>query len=261
MNLGFPILLCAAPMVVHTGSCPFLADSLVGSRILTRRWGASLAYSEMLFSERIVEEEDYLAEKLQSCMEDRPLIVQICGNDPSIMARAACLIEDFCNNKSHGVDAIDINLGCPQKRAAEGHYGSYLLEKKDWKLVQEIVESMSKSVNIPISCKIRLLQTESQTVEFAKLLEAAGCSLLAVHGRQRRHGRKGPADLDQIAAVKRALTIPVIANGNVRSPEDIWINLEKTRADGIMSAEGLLANPAIFKVHEWYRSAELMRKR
>mmetsp|Transcript_4174 Transcript_4174/g.15381 ORF Transcript_4174/g.15381 Transcript_4174/m.15381 type:complete len:255 (-) Transcript_4174:84-848(-) len=183
-------------------------------------------------------------------MEDRPLIVQICGNDPSIMARAACLIEDFCNNKSHGVDAIDINLGCPQKRAAEGHYGSYLLEKKDWKLVQEIVESMSKSVNIPISCKIRLLQTESQTVEFAKLLEAAGCSLLAVHGRQRgsqRHGRKGPADLDQIAAVKRALTIPVIANGNVRSPEDIWINLEKTRADGIMSAEGLLANPAIFK--------------
>ena len=97
----------------------------------------------MFFSHRIVEDDDYLRSVLHSCAEDRPLIVQICGNCPETMAAAAKQIEDYCNTSLHGLDAIDINLGCPQKRAQEGHYGSYLLDRRDWELVEAIVASMA----------------------------------------------------------------------------------------------------------------------
>ena len=134
----------------------------------------------MFFSHRIVEDDDYLRSVLHSCAEDRPLIVQICGNCPETMAAAAKQIEDYCNTSLHGLDAIDINLGCPQKRAQEGHYGSYLLDRRDWELVEAIVASMAAAVTVPVSVKIRLLQTEAQTVEFARRMQRAGASLLTV---------------------------------------------------------------------------------
>jgi len=109
---------------------------------------------------------------------------------------------------------------------------------------------MNKAVKVPVTAKIRLLQTETQTIDFARRLQHAGVSLLTVHGRQRgsqRHGRKGPANLMQVAAVKRALQVKVISNGNITWPSDVLENLEATQADGVMSAEGILANPVIFQ--------------
>jgi tRNA-dihydrouridine synthase 1 len=218
--------------------------------VLCLRHGASACWTEMFYSQRIIEDETYLPSVLQSCAEDRPLVVQVCGNDPATMAMAAVKIEEYCNSSLHGLDAIDVNLGCPQKRAKEGHYGSYLLDRRDWELVESIVTAMASSAKVPISCKIRLLQTQAQTLEFARRLQRAGASLITVHGRQRgsqRHGRRGPADLHQVAAVKEALKIPVVANGNIRCPRDALRNLELTGADGVMSAEGILANPVLFQ--------------
>ena len=95
--------------------------------IYTYRHGASCCWTEMYYSQQIVDDPDYLRASLHSCAEDRPLIVQICGNSPEVMAAAAVKIEEYCNTSLHGLDAIDINLGCPQKRAQDGHYGSYVL--------------------------------------------------------------------------------------------------------------------------------------
>jgi tRNA-dihydrouridine synthase 1 len=232
---------CVAPMV---------GQSDLAFRLLCRRHGATCAWTEMLYSRRVVEDDGYLSAVLQSCAEDRPLIVQICGNHPETMAAAAAKIEEYCNTHLHGIDAIDVNLGCPQKRAQEEHYGSYLLDRRDWDLVASIVEMINKAVKLPVTAKLRLLQTETQTVDFARRLQWAGASLLTVHGRQRgspRHGRKGPANLAQIAAVKRALQIPVISNGNVTWPRDVLDSRSITCADGVMSAEGILANPILFE--------------
>ena len=239
--IAFDPRFCVAPMV---------GQSDLAFRVLCLRHGASACWTEMFYSQRIVEDETYLPSALQSCAEDRPLVVQVCGNDPATMAMAAVKIEEYCNSSLYGLDAIDVNLGCPQKRAKEGHYGSYLLDRRDWELVESIVTAMASSAKVPISCKIRLLQTQAQTLEFARRLQRAGASLITVHGRQRgsqRHGRRGPADLHQVAAVKKALKIPVVANGNIRCPRDALRNLELTGADGVMSAEGILANPILFQ--------------
>ena len=243
--LGKPICFdprfCVAPMV---------GQSDLAFRLLCRRHGATCAWTEMLYSKRVVEDDGYLSDVLQSCVQDRPLIVQICGNHPETMAAAAAKIEEYCNTQLHGIDAIDVNLGCPQKRAQDEHYGSYLLDRRDWELVESIISTMNKAVKVPVTAKIRLLQTETQTIDFARRLQHAGASLLTVHGRQRgsqRHGRKGPANLIQIAAVKRALQIKVVSNGNITWPSDVLENLKATHADGVMSAEGILANPVIFQ--------------
>ena len=134
------------------------------------------------------------------------------------------------------------------------HYGSYLLGKEDRQLLLRIVQAASKAVSIPIFCKIRLLDTLEETVELCRQLRDAGASLIAVHARYRasfeRKGpgaRDGPAMLDQVLEIKRAIPeIPIIANGNVITYEDVVDNLSLTQADGIMSAEGILDNPALF---------------
>ena len=166
---------CVAPMV---------GQSDLAFRVATRRWGADCAWTEMFYSERVVSEPGYLESVLESCAEDRPLVVQLCGNDPAVMAAAAAKVERYCQAELFGLDAVEINLGCPQRRAQEGHYGAYLLDKRDWDLVCAMVAAMDRAVAVPVACKIRLLQTREQTLDFAQRLQAAGCALLTVHARQ-----------------------------------------------------------------------------
>lgn len=236
---------------------PMVGGSELAFRLLCRRYGVQLAYTPMMNSERFSKEESYRLKEFQTTPDDRPLVAHFSGNDPDTMLLAAKFVEDKC-------DAIDLNLGCPQRIAHTGHFGSYLLGPDDRDLVISIVKKLSDNMKIPIFVKIRLLETVPDTIELCKQLITAGASLIAIHARYRVNlvGRTGPgardgaAHLDQVLTVKDVIDewniqnnqkhIPIIANGNVRCYKDVIDNLEFTKADGIMSAEGILDDPAIF---------------
>ncbi|KAL4261131.1 tRNA-dihydrouridine synthase [Pleurotus pulmonarius] len=234
-NLSF----VAAPMV-NQSDLPF--------RLLVRRYGATLAYTQMLLPEKLLQDRDYLEFHLRdlSCHNgdselDAPVVVQLCGNDPEIVVRGGKTIQAYC-------DGIDLNLGCPQEAAAEGHYGGYLLAQKDWPLVGSIVSAMAHSFVVPVSAKLRLCNPTSSTVELARQLECSGASWITLHARtvSSRRRRHGAADLNQVKHLKDALNIPVISNGNVRAWSDVVENREFTGADGVMVGEALLSNPCLF---------------
>lgn len=237
---------------------PMVGGSELAFRMLCRKYGVDLCYTPMMYASKFVSDASYRNKMFHTHARDRPLAVHFCGNDPDVMLAAARLVRDRC-------DAIDINLGCPQRIAYSGHFGAYLLDKKDHELVFSIVRRLAEDLTpspvtsrkIPIFCKIRLLDTVQDTIEFCRGLERSGCSLIAVHARYRgtaTRRRDGPAFLDQVKEIKKAVGIPVLSNGNVRSSADVAANLKTTCADGIMSAEGALDNPAIFLPH-WLSEA------
>ena len=177
----------------------------------------------MMYSGKFVEDAAYREDEFQTCVADRPLVVHFCGNDPQTLLAAAQLVQHEC-------DAIDLNLGCPQRIAYSGHFGSYLLDEVDRPLVLEIVRTMACGLRIPVFCKIRLLETLPKTIEFCRQLADNGCALIAVHARYRgdaTHRRDGPAHLEQVKAIKKAVRdIPIISNGNVRTAADVTANLQ-----------------------------------
>ncbi|XP_071710580.1 uncharacterized protein [Rutidosis leptorrhynchoides] len=229
MKLGAPKLI-VAPMVDNS-ELPF--------RLLCRKYGAEAAYTPMLHSRIFTENEKYRSTEFTTCKEDRPLFVQFCANDPDTLLEAARRVEPYC-------DYVDINLGCPQRIAKRGNYGAFLMDKLP--LVKSLVEKLALNLDVPVSCKIRLFPYLQDTLKYAKMLEDAGCALLAVHGRTRdeKDGKKIRANWDAIRAVKNALRIPVLANGNIRHMEDVKECLKVTGVDGVLSAETLLENPALF---------------
>ena len=138
---------------------------------------------------------------------------------------------------------------CPQEGARLGHYGSYLLDRRDWPVVMSMVRVLHDHLSVPVLCKIRLLQSEAETLKFCLELQAAGCACIAIHGRKRgstKRRRVGAADLGAIARLRERLHIPLIANGNIRSWADARNNLLATQCQGVMSAEAILANPRLF---------------
>ncbi|XP_062234174.1 uncharacterized protein LOC133931339 [Phragmites australis] len=236
-RLGSPRLM-VAPMVDNS-ELPF--------RMLCRRYGADAAYTPMLHSRIFSENDKYRSMEFTTCKEDRPLFVQFCANDPDILLQAAKIVEPYC-------DYVDINFGCPQRIARRGNYGAFLMDNLP--LVKSLVQNLSANLHVPVSCKIRIFPRLEDTLTYAKMLEEAGASLVAVHGRTRdeKDGRKFRADWDAIKAVKDALRIPVLANGNIRHMEDVQNCLEHTGVDGVLSAETLLENPALFagfRTKEW----------
>ena len=234
---------------------PMVGASELAFRLLCRKYGATLSYTPMMSASQFVQEAATAKHgiansdicEFQTIPQDRPLVCHFSANDPKDFARAAALVEPYC-------DAIDINLGCPQRSAYLGHFGSYLLGKEDRQLIIDIIRAGSKAVSIPIFAKIRLLDTMEETIELCHQLRDAGASLIAIHARYRasweRTGpgaRDGPAMLDQVKRVKESMPdFPIISNGNVITYEDVVNNQALTGADGIMSAEGILNNPALY---------------
>ena len=229
---------------------PMVGGSELAFRLLCRRYATPnlLCYTPMMNSARFATEPAYRAEAFATTPEDRPLVAHFSGNDPQEMLAAARHVEKK-------VDAIDLNLGCPQRIAHSGHFGSFLLDDVDRPLVLSIVRTLASGLSIPVFCKIRLLQTTKQTIELCTSLRDAGAALIAIHARHRvslvgRSGptaRDGPALLEEVAKIVRAVGgVRIIANGNVKTWDDVRANLALTGAHGVMSAEGILDNPAIF---------------
>ncbi|KAH7080856.1 hypothetical protein FB567DRAFT_606219 [Paraphoma chrysanthemicola] len=172
---------------------------------------------------------------------DRPLTVQFCSNDPDDLLKAAQHVAPFC-------DAVDLNLGCPQGIAKRGKYGAFLQE--DPSLIARMIRKLHDELDVPVTAKMRVLETKEQTLEYAKTILDAGASIITVHGRRREQKghNTGLADWGMIRHLRESLPkdTVIFANGNILQNEDIATCLEATGADGVMSAEGNLYDPTIF---------------
>ena len=208
-------------------------------RELCVQYGAAYTVSEMVSSKGLTMG-DKKSAQLLTLGNDRPAGVQIFGDDPEIMAKAAVKCLDF------NPDIIDINMGCPAPKIAMNGGGASLMKKPE--LAYEITKAVVQAVDIPVTVKIRKGWDDESVnaVEMAELAEKAGASAVAVHGRTRQQMYSGSVDFNIIAQVKKAVGIPVIANGDIKDEQSAAIMLEKTNADAIMIGRGALGNPWVF---------------
>ena len=222
--------------------CRVLQSPLAGVsdrifRGLVRRWAPdALLFTEMVNATSL-ELGHGLIKVEELASEPGPIGVQLFDHRPAAMADAARRAE------AAGAYLIDINMGCPVKKIAKKGGGSGLIRDPD--LAARIVEAVAAAVTVPVTVKTRLgwCGSDADPVSWCQQLEGAGAQLLTLHGRTREQGFKGQADWSAIAAVKAALTIPVIANGDVNSPEDALACLERTGADGVMVGRGTMGAP------------------
>jgi len=210
-------------------------------RQLCREHGAGLAVSEMVTSDVSLFASRKTVRRLDHAGEDKPISVQIVGNNPARMAQAAKV------NVDHGAQIIDINMGCPKKKVCKAAAGSALLQDED--LVQRILDGVVGAVEVPVTLKIRTgwdLHNRNG-VRIAQIAEQAGIAALAVHGRTRSCGFSGEAEYDTIARVKQSVSIPVFANGDIDSPQKAQQVLEHTGADAVMIGRAAQGRPWIFR--------------
>lgn len=194
-----------------------------------------------LLSTEMVSSRALMAKKESRIMDlaedEHPIGIQIFGHEPEVMAHAAQLAQ------ARGADFIDINMGCPVPKITKGKDGCALMREPE--LAKEIIETVKAAVNVPVTVKFRLGWDDEtrNAVEFGLMAEAAGASLVTVHGRTRQQLYSGKADWTWIAKVKKALSIPVFGNGDVFEPEDAIKLLEIAGVDGVAVARGSLGNP------------------
>ncbi|MDA9901718.1 tRNA dihydrouridine synthase DusB [Gammaproteobacteria bacterium] len=234
MNLGpFKIEnnLLLAPMV---GVCD------VPFREVCDQQGAGLTFGEMVPCEKAEREKERHLLRQTNPKIKGPKIIQIAGSDAEIMSSAALY------NEKLGADAIDINMGCPAKKVLKKAAGSSLL--RDTKLVEQILRKVTSTVNIPVTLKIRTgwCPNSRNGSEIARIAEDCGIQLLTIHGRTRADRFMGHAEYDTIAQIKETVKIPIIANGDIDSPEKAKAVLEHTKADGLMIGRAAQGRPWIF---------------
>ena len=210
-------------------------------RLLCKEQGCGLLYTEMVSAKAIQYNNKNTYALLEIEPEERPVALQLFGSEPDIMADTAARLEEG------PYDIFDINMGCPVPKIVNNGEGSALM--KNPQLAAEIVSAMVKAVKKPVTVKFRKGFTDDSVnaVEFAKRLEQAGAAAVAVHGRTRQQYYSGKADWDIIRQVKEAVSIPVIGNGDIVSPESAKKMLEETGCDGLMIGRGVRGNPWLFK--------------
>ena len=215
-------------------------------RQLCKLMGAGMAVSEMVASNSLLWGSEKTRRRATHEGEVDPISVQIAGADPQMMADAARY------NVDEGAQIIDINMGCPAKKICNVMAGSALLQNEP--LVQRIVEAVVRAVQVPVTLKIRTGWDRSNrnAISVARIAESAGIQSLAVHGRTRACGYSGDAEYDTIAAVKAAVRIPVIANGDITTPEKAKQVLAYTNADAVMIGRAAQGRPWIFREIEHY---------
>ncbi len=210
-------------------------------RLLCKEQGAGLLCMEMVSAKAIHYKNKNTEALMEIRPEEMPVSLQLFGSEPDLMAEVAKQIEE------RPFSILDINMGCPVPKVVNNGEGSALM--KDPKKVEEIVYKVSRAIRKPLTVKIRKGFDEDNVnaVEIAKIAESAGAAAVAVHGRTRQQYYSGEADWDIIAAVKDAVKIPVIGNGDITSPEKAIEMIRHTGCDGVMIGRGAQGNPWIFK--------------
>ena len=232
-NLDFPTPVFLAPMAGVTDT-PY--------RILAHEMGCAMAFAEMVSVLGIHFRNEKTLAMLETVPEERPLAMQLFGARPEPVAEAAAYVESLgC------ADVIDFNMGCPAPKIVKNGAGSALLKEPE--LAERILAALVKATKLPVTVKMRIGWDESSinAVEMAKRAEAAGVAAIAVHGRTREQYYKGHADWSMIAAVKRAVKVPVIANGDIRTTADLARVFRETECDGVMIGRAAQGNPWIFR--------------
>ncbi|MBF0622354.1 MAG: tRNA dihydrouridine synthase DusB [Magnetococcales bacterium] len=210
-------------------------------RRIAERYGADLTISEMVASQAMIRNTPKSQRIIQKPDDDTIKAVQIAGSDPEIMAKAARM------NVRHGADLIDINMGCPVKKIIKSGSGAALL--RDEALIARIVNAVKNAVDVPVSAKIRIGwdDVSRNGIRIAQLLESLGVSWITVHGRTRAQMYRGQADWSYIAKIKKAVSIPVVGNGDITTPQSAQQALECSGVDGLMIGRGTMGKPWLFE--------------
>jgi nifR3 family TIM-barrel protein len=232
-----------APMVGVTDS--------IFRRMVLGLGGCGLVSSEMTNAASVSAKALKRHHQLDFLPEERPITMQLSGNDPGLVANAARMVEQL------GADILDINCGCPSPKVTGGGHGSALL--RDLPKMEQLLKAVKAAVQIPVTLKFRSGWDEQSLnyLDTARMAESVGVAALALHARTRQQAYSGSAEWRHIAEVKRAVSIPVIGNGDAKEAADALGRLRDSRADGVMIGRGAMANPWIFMQIAQLRRGEL----
>lgn len=222
-------------------------------RQLCKQLGAGMAVSEMVSSNSLLWGSEKTKRRANHDGEADPISVQIMGTDPAMMATAAK------HNADNGAQIIDINMGCPAKKVCNVLAGSALMQNET--LVKEIIEAIVAAVDVPVTLKIRTgWDTDNRNaLDIARIAEQSGIQSLAIHGRTRACMYKGDAEYDTIADVKSRISIPVMANGDISTPEKAKFVLDYTGADAVMIGRAAQGRPWIFReIDHFLKTGQIM---
>jgi nifR3 family TIM-barrel protein len=217
-------------------------------RFIKNLGGCGLIMTEFTSADGVLRDQRVRGRYLHFYEDEHPVSAQLFGSSPSVLADAARLVEDL------GFDLVDLNLGCPAKKVVKCNGGSGLL--RDLPLIRQIFEAVRAAVKIPFTVKFRVGWNDDEIVcvELARMAESCGLGAVALHARTREQGYSGNARWEWIASVKQAVNIPVIGNGDIRSPEDACAIVAQTGCDAVMIGRMAPANPWIFRQIEQYVS-------
>ena len=222
-------------------------------RLLAKEMGCGLVYSEMVSDKGLLYKNNHTMDMLKIDERERPVAMQIFGSEPESMAKAAQFVE------AAGTNIIDINMGCPTPKIIKNGSGAALMCQPE--LAYRIMVNVVEAVKVPVTVKIRKgwNQNSINAVEMAKLAEKAGIAAVAIHGRTREQFYSGEADWSIIRQVKESVGIPVIGNGDIRTPYDAESMLAETGCDGLMIGRGAQGNPWIFRqVTQYLATGEVL---
>src|SRR3990167_1179794 len=229
---------------------PMANYSDLAFRLLCRKYGASLAYTEQVSAIALSKENRKTLSMIKTCREDKPISLQLSGRDKETLLK---VIKKYEEN----YDYIDLNFGCPSKKIVNCGYGSALLKEKEY--VGELLEYLSSNMKRPLTIKMRSGFKRNESLELVKIMEKY-VNAIAIHARTREQGYAGKADWNVIKEIKENVSIPIIGNGDITSPEKAVEMLEYTKCDYVMIGRAALGNPFIFEQCNDYHKNEKYKK-
>lgn len=225
---------------------PFILAPLAGYtdlafRLLCREYGAGLCYSEMISCHGLVYHQKNTLDMIKTTNEERPVVIQLFGGEPGVMGEAAAILSEY------PIDLIDINMGCPVKKVTKKGAGAALM--RDTQTARQIIKAVCANSQVPVTIKIRSGWNHDNIIaeDFAKMAEDNGISAIAIHARTWSDGFGGKSDWQVIAKVKKAVSIPVIGNGDIKTYQDGLNMIAETGCDGVMIGRAALGCPWVFQ--------------